>query len=217
MKWQAPETDSTNAAFRRKADVWSLGVVAMQMFLGLNVVEDHPSPQIMLSRLDVSDPFDDFARKVFTVDSKKRPTPFELLPAEFLRTDASIMDDQLSTRAKMHRMSSSGVISPYKRRSRHNSSNVMESMSRYAADFTELGRLGKGGFGEVVKARNKLDGSVYAVKKIKQAPQLLDQVLSEVMVSSTAFSPKLSADRTFWQLAPRLGGLKSPAPDLPIY
>lgn len=39
--------------------------------------------------------------------------------------------------------------------------------SRFEADFEVVKRLGKGGFGEVVKARNKLDGRFYAVKKIK--------------------------------------------------
>ncbi|KNC46184.1 serine/threonine protein kinase [Thecamonas trahens ATCC 50062] len=38
--------------------------------------------------------------------------------------------------------------------------------SRYAADFEEIGMLGKGGFGSVWKVRNRLDGRLYAVKKV---------------------------------------------------
>ncbi|RUS18015.1 hypothetical protein BC937DRAFT_89230 [Endogone sp. FLAS-F59071] len=40
-------------------------------------------------------------------------------------------------------------------------------VSRYKADFEEIEFLGKGGFGEVVKAKNKLDGRYYAIKKIR--------------------------------------------------
>ena len=40
------------------------------------------------------------------------------------------------------------------------------SASRYETDFVEMGTLGRGGGGEVVKARNRLDGRIYAVKKI---------------------------------------------------
>lgn len=40
------------------------------------------------------------------------------------------------------------------------------SASRYETDFIELGVLGAGGGGEVVKARNRLDGRIYAIKKI---------------------------------------------------
>ena len=40
------------------------------------------------------------------------------------------------------------------------------SISRFKADFFVLGELGKGGFGRVWRVRNKVDGLLYAVKKI---------------------------------------------------
>ncbi|KAK9680845.1 hypothetical protein K7432_015818, partial [Basidiobolus ranarum] len=39
--------------------------------------------------------------------------------------------------------------------------------SRYDTDFIEVRKLGRGGFGSVFKVQNKLDGSVYAIKKIR--------------------------------------------------
>ena len=43
---------------------------------------------------------------------------------------------------------------------------VGASASRYKTDFIELGVLGRGGGGEVVKVRNRLDRRIYAIKKI---------------------------------------------------
>lgn len=43
---------------------------------------------------------------------------------------------------------------------------TLAGSSRYKSDFIEMGVLGRGGGGEVVKVRNRLDGRIYAIKKI---------------------------------------------------
>ena len=68
----------------------------------------------------------------------------------------------------------------------------MGPFSRYREDFVEEGRLGKGGFGEVVKARKKLDGQIYAIKKITQKSSAsLTQVLKEVRLLSQLSHPSV--------------------------
>ncbi|KNC76452.1 hypothetical protein SARC_11046, partial [Sphaeroforma arctica JP610] len=48
--------------------------------------------------------------------------------------------------------------------------------SRYRQDFYELNRLGKGAYGSVFRVMNKLDGTVYAVKKIRLDESQPDEV-----------------------------------------
>ncbi|EMR72131.1 putative serine threonine-protein kinase gcn2 protein [Eutypa lata UCREL1] len=66
-------------------------------------------------------------------------------------------------------------------------------------DFVEEGRLGKGGFGEVVKARKKLDGQIYAIKKITQRSQAsLTEVLKEVRLLSQISHPAVVRYYNTW-------------------
>jgi translation initiation factor 2-alpha kinase 4 len=196
-KWDAPEGSSpVSDHVARKTDIWMLGVLVLQMFLGLDILTEG-SPQNLLEKLSVTDSFEEFVRKMLNGDSKKRPTAFDLLPVEFLRTDAAAIETESPIDRRGDRSSHSGLKSPFKRRSRHGSSNFMDTVSRYTNDFTEVGRLGKGGFGEVVKARNKLDGGVYAVKKISQAPQL-DKILSEVMLLNRLNHPYVVRYYSTW-------------------
>ena len=62
---------------------------------------------------------------------------------------------------------------------------------RYAREFAELAVVGKGGYGKVYKAKHRLDGSFYAVKRIpvspakvariqEHGPQELESMLEEV-------------------------------------
>jgi translation initiation factor 2-alpha kinase 3 len=47
---------------------------------------------------------------------------------------------------------------------------------RYAREFSELEIVGKGGYGKVYKAKHKLDGSFYAVKRILVSPAKLAKI-----------------------------------------
>lgn len=82
------------------------------------------------------------------------------------------------------RKSSSHVVNM--RRKSFNSglmkNNNYNYKSRYASDFEEIAVLGKGAFGQVVKARNLLDSRYYAIKKVKQTESKLASILSEVML-----------------------------------
>ncbi|CAK7356314.1 unnamed protein product [Dovyalis caffra] len=53
--------------------------------------------------------------------------------------------------------------------------------SRYKDDFEEIGKLGKGGFGRVMKCKHKLDDVEYAIKIIKFAENRRDEVVREVL------------------------------------
>ncbi|KAH9190716.1 hypothetical protein AeNC1_007316, partial [Aphanomyces euteiches] len=93
------------------------------------------------------------------------------------------------------------------------------NMSRYARDFDEMGLLGQGGFGQVFKARHKLDGICYAIKQVQflnkgfQSP-LVQNVLREVHCLARCDHPNVNRyfgawlEPTWMPLGPNL----SPAP-----
>lgn len=141
---------------QRKSDVWDLGVLFVEMILGTCVVSEYDSPQELLDSAILDESVEELLEQML-VDVKKRSDPLELLPSKFLRTDRI---ETVTPSNYTHR----------------------QTYSRYAHDFEEVGLLGKGGFGEVVKARNKLDGRFYAIKKICHTEDKLTSILSEVML-----------------------------------
>jgi translation initiation factor 2-alpha kinase 4 len=197
--WNAPEVSSYAGGKPVAAtDVWDLGVILLQMMFGLEVQSLYQSPNALLETLDLSRSLRELLDKVFKADFKKRPSSFELLPSEFLRNDDPILEDQVSQSLTREDLSAS--LSTFKApRQRRDSMHAGYTSSRYANDFVESGRLGRGGYGEVVKARNKLDGRFYAIKRIRQSsPAALDNVLSEIILLSQLNHPHVVRYFTAW-------------------
>ncbi|XP_061823449.1 eukaryotic translation initiation factor 2-alpha kinase 1 [Nerophis lumbriciformis] len=73
--------------------------------------------------------------------------------------------------------------------------------SRYLSEFEEIGRIGKGSYGNVYKVVNKLDGQLYAVKKIlikKVSKEDCLRVLREVKVLSSLQHVSVVGYHTAW-------------------
>ncbi|MCJ1402394.1 hypothetical protein MMC11_005614 [Xylographa trunciseda] len=197
--WIAPEISSSpQGQSASSQDIWDLGVLILQMIFGLDVQRNHASPSALIDALDLCRSFEDLLNRMFKADPRKRHTAFDLLPNEFLRNDDPVLEP--SSAPIISRMTSSTSTTPSKYfRPRHDSTNVLTSSSRYLNDFVESGRLGKGGFGEVVRARNRLDGRLYAIKKIRQSStSALSGVLSEIILLSSMNHPNVVRYYTAW-------------------
>lgn len=74
------------------------------------------------------------------------------------------------------------------------------SGSRYRAEFEELEFLGRGGGGQVVKSRNRLDGHLYAIKKIRLPFDRISEgkILREVTLFSRMNHPNIVRYHTSW-------------------
>ncbi|KAJ2026127.1 hypothetical protein IWW57_003141 [Coemansia sp. S610] len=71
--------------------------------------------------------------------------------------------------------------------------------SRYHDDFIQLRTLGRGGFGRVFEARNKLDGRRYAVKQIKVKGQITaDKTLRETKTLASLEHPNIVRYYSSW-------------------
>jgi eukaryotic translation initiation factor 2-alpha kinase 4 len=197
--WLPPEIAAASKPhYTPKTDVWDFGVVFLQMIFGMDVPQKYHSPSALMDSLSLSNPLQELVSKFFRPDPKKRPRPFELGSSEFLATDAPVLIENTSTVMSSIASLNSLHVGQISRVRRESTTRNFAS-SRYREDFVEEGRLGKGGFGEVVKARKKLDGQIYAIKKITQKSQAsLTEVLKEVRLLSQLSHPAVVRYYNTW-------------------
>ena len=185
--WIAPESANTDQAPTATKDVWDLGIVILQMAFGLDIQRQYNSPTDLIQNMDLSDTFRDMLIRYFKVTPKNRPGAFKLMADEFLRSSqpfVHVQDTEESSRIASRTAS------------RRSSSNKQDSahtgivQSRYTTDFVEESRVGRGGFGEVVRAKTKVGGTTFAIKKIKHLnTAALNDALGEVMILARLNNP----------------------------
>lgn len=196
--WLPPEiAGASKPVYTYKTDIWDFGIVFVQMIFGLDVLRKYSSPKNLMESLLLSQPLQELVGRFFKEDKLKRPRAFELGSSEFLATDAPVLFDDSS--AVISSVPSLTSLQAPPARLRRDSHNRGAAISRYTEDFVEEGRLGKGGFGEVVKARKKLDGQIYAIKKITQRSQTsLTEILKEVRLLSQLSHPAVVRYYNTW-------------------
>jgi translation initiation factor 2-alpha kinase 4 len=195
--WKAPELNGKSEP-HSKTDIWDLGVLFVQLIAGSDVFTSCPGPRDFINTTTLDDSVEDFINAMLAEKSRKRLDALQLNATKFLRTNidqinpnllrtpASALDDWGS--ALVPTVSGGSNHSSKMRRSFTSNSRASflggntAMLSRYATDFEESEFLGKGAFGEVVKARNRLDGRFYAIKKIRHSEDRLASILNEVLL-----------------------------------
>ncbi|KAK7935782.1 Protein kinase, partial [Apiospora marii] len=188
--WLPPEVAGSAAPLNHKTDVWDFGIVFLQMVFGLDVFETYEAPAMLMETLSLSNSLHELVSKFFKADASRRPRAADLRSSEFLATDAPVLvEESIAFHSTAQTLT---AMPPGFSRKRLDSVGAAPSFSRFANDFSEEGRLGKGGFGEVVKVRKKIDGQIYAIKKISQrASRTLTTTLKEVMTLSRLSHPAI--------------------------
>lgn len=199
MSWTAPEVVSnSNAKPTVATDIWDLGVVIIQMIFGLKITRQELSPSAFLALQDVSRSIHDLLSQMIHSDEKKRKSAFELKMFEFFRTEETVLKEMNSPHPISENFGTSFTASIATNLQR-DSVHLPRNHSRYLNDFTKIGRLGRGGYGEVVKVRHKLENQVYAIKVIRQTSEsALSKVLSEIVMLSQLNHPNVVRYFTAW-------------------
>lgn len=194
IAWSAPEIVNADKSVEPipATDVWDFGRCFLQMAFGVGIISEHPSgPSSIIEDLRLTSSLKALLGQIFNSNPKKRPSAWDLLHFEFFRNEDELLEGERPHESISLEASNLSLPS-HLARSRHESVPASLSNSRYAKDFVEDGRLGRGGFGEVFRARNKVDGQPYAIKKIKaRSKAALDPVLSEVTVLSRLNHPNV--------------------------
>ena len=192
IAWTAPEAvnDKSQAEIIPATDIWDFGLCFLQMSFGLSVLNEYQSLTAFFEELTLTKSLRAMLSQVFNEDPKKRPSAWDLLHFEFFRNDDALIEAPPPIEDSMTEGSIPKLIDSQRLYQRRDSRSG--ASSRYNKDFVEEGRLGRGGFAEVFRARNKVDGQLYAIKKIKASSKsALDPVLSEATVLSRLNHPNV--------------------------
>lgn len=193
--WAPPELlDGNVRAYSEKTDIWNYGIILLQMLFGLDfmAVFAHVD-SILYDRGSASPSLKEVLKKIFHRKPKHRPRATDLTNYSYF-TDNNASSD-----------------SPQRRNSSVYEAHPNLASDRFAQEFVVMEKLGQGAFGEVLKARKRLDGQEYAVKRIKESDDMtFDEIVREVKSLSSLQSMYIVRYYNAWiQKVPHSAGASS--------
>ncbi len=152
IAWTAPEVVNNNIQTEAMpaTDIWDFGLCFLQTAFGLSVLSEFRSPSSLIEELNMPKSLRALLSQIFQNDPRKRPSAWDVLHFEFFRSDLEDPTFYSIPREAATSDSKGSQLHQFPRES------TAAPQSRYAKDFVEEGRLGRGGFGEVFKARYKV-------------------------------------------------------------
>ncbi|XP_030854895.1 eIF-2-alpha kinase GCN2 isoform X1 [Strongylocentrotus purpuratus] len=147
----------------KKGDVLDLGLLLLGLLLGTSDVQ-YPCEVPQDLPLDLQD----FLNRCIDIDERSRANVQSLLDHPFIKPTISDNPDPPSVSSGESRVLEESTALDFPGVP---TADINLGVSRLHSEFEFLAFLGKGGFGNVIKVRNKLDGNLYAIKKILLNPK----------------------------------------------
>lgn len=209
-EWVWPTLHAHPLAIRPRQDIWDFGVMMAQALCGADMLRVYRGPSPFLAEYPAS-PLRELLGQIFgsspVTATDLRKSLYDLpVSLESASTGASqstsygqshsapwqalSMSPPAQQQSYLHQEQSGLFFQP----------KPLASASRYRSEFEEVEKLGQGGFGQVVKARNKLDNHFYAIKKVKlpSDPALEQKILREVTIWGRLSHPGIVRYHTSW-------------------
>ncbi|KAG8220630.1 kinase-like domain-containing protein [Butyriboletus roseoflavus] len=166
--WLSKEVLDSPLSYSKSRDIHSVGVVSLQMLHGQGVMQKFSDPREALQATSISPALQVTMLNMLSSSKKSQISCLSLL------ADLASMSLTSPTRINTSSIPVSGPGTPVGNGNHSGTSPVKEyfrtpprQASRWKEDWEELELLGRGAFGSVVKARNRIDSRIYAVKKIR--------------------------------------------------
>ncbi|KAF9457367.1 kinase-like domain-containing protein [Collybia nuda] len=160
--------NESSLLYTRQRDIHSVGIVLLQMLMGLDVTEKFSNVHTALQSSSVSPALARHATTMLVPSRKSHVSCLTLL-GDLAETSLQLTASRSPT---IPMSADPRTPRPVKEGGSPDLGYFRGpprqwQTSRWKEDWEELELLGKGAFGSVVKARNKIDSRIYAVKKVR--------------------------------------------------
>ncbi|KAI0354133.1 Serine/threonine-protein kinase [Trametes cingulata] len=181
--WMPQDAVESTLVFTKGRDIHAVGIVLLQMLMGRDVMDKFPDPQSALHSSSIS-PFLQQKAAIMLSTTRKNSVSAQSLLGDLISPSCPVASN-VRTPTIPFAGPKTPLVNGFLATSPETDYFRMpppkpRHVSRWKEDWEELEILGRGGYGEVVKARNKIDNRIYAVKRIKLRNVQNDKIFREV-------------------------------------